>query len=168
MNKTAGIVIGLVLVGAAGVAWALLKPREPGAADQMAKAVVEHTAAGQAVSKAVALAEQEREEYVRAGKVEIKELKIDPDTKPGLDGGVEFVPGLLRVSGQVVNNGDKTVGSARLTVTTYDDANKVLGVYVEDVIKQAPGVLGPGESRPFKWQIPDKKGFSGKFDQKLQ
>jgi hypothetical protein len=166
-TRSLSIVIVLVLIAGGAVAFALLRPREPGLADKAAQAVLE-TPPGKAVKKSLALTDAEREAYVQSGKIEIRDLKIDPDTTPTDGGPVQFVKGLLRVSGQVANVGDKSVDSAKLTITTYDDQNKVLGVYVEDVVKQMPGVLGPGEVRPFKWQIPDKKGFSGHFEHALR
>jgi hypothetical protein len=166
-GRPLSIVIVVVVIAAGAVAYALFRPREPGLADRAAKVVLE-TQTGKAVKQSLALSEPEREAYVQSGKIEIRDLKIDPDVAPGDGGAPEFVKGLLRVSGQVANVGDKTVDSVKLTITTYDDQNKVLGVYLEDVVKQMPGVLSPGDVRPFKWQIPDKKGYGGHFEHSLR
>jgi hypothetical protein len=101
--------------------------------------------------------EDERLAYVAAS-VEIVDLAIGSDPKPD-DAGI--VPGVLRVSGTVRNKGDRAVRTVRLIVNPQSSTGKVLGTYIEDVLRNQR--LGPGESKAFKFQIPEKPDYAGKF-----
>jgi hypothetical protein len=104
--------------------------------------------------------EHERETYVEKN-LEITGFDIGPDTKPDEDGGVKHVGGLLRVSGLVTNKGDRAVRTARIGVHIQDANGNVIGSYFNDIAGDKK--LAPGESRPFKFQIPEKKEYGGKF-----
>jgi hypothetical protein len=144
--------------------WLLFGVRvESGAADKAARTIVDSKAA--APVKQVFAGEAERAAYLKEH-VEVRDLHIDPATKPGVDGGaVQPVPGLLLVSGVVVNTGDKAVGSAKLTIELLDASGTVLGQYREDIIPRIG--LPAGAQHPFKFDVPEKKGFEGKFSHRI-
>jgi hypothetical protein len=101
--------------------------------------------------------EDERIAYV-AATVEVADLAIGPDQKPD-DAGP--VPGVLRVSGAAHNKGDRALRSIRIVVHPQSNTGKVLGTYIEDILRNER--LGPGETKVFKFMIPEKPEFSGKF-----
>ncbi len=108
------------------------------------------------------MTDEEREAYVKEF-VAVSDVKVGPDTKPN---STEEVPGLLRVTGQVRNNGARSVDKIVFSFFPKDDAGAVLGAYVENLAKTAP--LAPGASRPFFFQIPKKPNFNGTFDHQLR
>ena len=112
---------------------------------------------GEAAKKAL-VPEEERLAYVKSH-LKLHDLRIEPDTRP--DDAAVVVPGVLRVHGVVENTGDKPVSSAKLIVHTQDETNGVIGTYVEEILGKK--ALEPGDRRPFKFKIPDKKEFAGRF-----
>lgn len=151
--------LGAVVVIAAAIAGGIYLLRsDPGPAPKKAPAQPEGPGA--------ILEGDERREYCKQF-VEIIDLKIDPDTKPNdPDSGVQFVPGLLRAHGSVQNKGDKRVNEVNVVVHMKGADGAVLGTFVEDV---AGGrVLGPNELRTFKFEIPDKKEYSGEFSHSVR
>jgi hypothetical protein len=104
--------------------------------------------------------ESEREKYVSAN-LEVTGLDVGPDLKPGDDGGVVNVGGLFKVAGLVTNKGERAVKNAQITVSVLDASGKVIGTYFHDVVGNKR--LAPGEQRPFKFAIPEKKEYAGKF-----
>ncbi|MEL6190090.1 MAG: FxLYD domain-containing protein [Myxococcota bacterium] len=109
------------------------------------------------------MTEEERLAYIRAF-VRIDGLAIGPDLRPDSD---EPVPGLLRVQGEVVNEGEREIERVFLEVFPMDDAGAVLAAHVEDVVRRG-GALEPGQRRAFRFTIPDKKAFTGRFDHGLR
>jgi hypothetical protein len=107
----------------------------------------------------------EREKYVTAN-LEITGLDVGPDVKPGDDGGVINVGGLYKAAGLVKNKGDKAVKNATIVLNIMDDKGTVIGTYFHDVVGNKR--LAPGEERPFKFTIPEKKEYAGKFTHKLR
>jgi hypothetical protein len=101
--------------------------------------------------------EEERIAYV-AKHVAVTDLQLVPDTKPDSD---EIVPGLFRVTGIVVNNGDQKLDKIILSVYPENAQGEVIGSYVEN-IAGAKG-LEPGGTHDFKFQVPEKKEYGGKF-----
>lgn len=153
-GKTALIVLVFVAAVAAAVAYLWLStsgPASPGPTSVQADAPERE------------MTEAERLEYLGAH-VLLDDLKIVPDTKPGLD---EVVPGLLRVVGTVRNNGERRLSKAYVHIFPKDKAGKVLGSHVENVVKKG-GALAPGESRDFRFLIPEKPDFSGDFGHDLR
>lgn len=109
------------------------------------------------------MTDEERAEYIKAN-VTVTDLKIVPDTKPGLD---EVVPGLLRVVGTVSNNGPRPLAKAYLHIFPKDKMGKVLGSHIENLAKKG-GPMAPGESREIRFLIPEKKEFAGDFGHDLR
>lgn len=162
-GKAAAILGGLVLL-ALGVWFALsLIKTEPGAGDRAARTLADSTV-GKAV-KAALVPEEERMAYI-AKSVTVSDLKIEGDHKPGEDGGTLRIGGLLRVTGKVINNGDRPVKPVNMILTTFGETNEVLGSYVESLTGDR--TLEPGASHEFKFEIPEKPGFQGRYDQKLR
>jgi hypothetical protein len=147
-------VAALVLAAVLGVVHWLRTTSNP-AAD------IANTPLGDAVKNAL-VPEEQRREYIKKF-VTVEELAIGPDLKPGEDGGLssEPVPGLLRVTGHVNNKGEQQIDKVVLVVHPLTNTNDVLGTYVESIVNKSP--LGPGERRAFKFEIPEKKGFEGRF-----
>jgi hypothetical protein len=112
---------------------------------------------GQVVAPSGKLTEEQRLVYVQQHIV-VSEIQLVPDTKPDSD---EVVPGLFRVSGVVVNNGDRKIDLITLTVHPENAAGEVIGTYNEN-IAGAKG-LEPGAKREFKFQVPEKKEYGGRF-----
>lgn len=109
--------------------------------------------------------EEEREKYI-ADFVTTSSVTIGSDEAVDVNGAAKKVAGLLRVHGKVKNSGDRKVRPVRLSLQIFDASDKVIGSYFEDVT--AGGPLNPGEERDFKFTIPEKKEFAGKFQQKLR
>jgi hypothetical protein len=101
--------------------------------------------------------EEERLAYV-AKHVVVNDLQLVPDTKPDSD---EIVPGLFRVTGIVVNNGDQKLDEIILQVFPENAQGEVIGTYVQNIA--GPQGLEPGGTRDFKFQVPEKKEYGGKF-----
>lgn len=154
-TRLALITAVLVFVGTAGGAWFAYRAAKNAEAKHAieAKAAPKPAPADDSITQ-----EDERVKYVEAS-ISVSDLAIGPDLKPGDDAGV--VAGLLRVSGTVTNKGDKGVRTVRVVVNLQDKDDKVIGTYLEDALGGKR--LGPGESRPFKFVVPDKKEFSGRF-----
>jgi hypothetical protein len=108
------------------------------------------------------MSEEERLAYITAN-VTVNDLVVGPDQMPDRP---EPVPGLLRVSGIVVNKGAAKLDRIHLAIYPKDAGGKVLGSYIENIAGKEG--LDAGASRPFKFQIPEKKEFSGLFDHKLR
>jgi len=113
-------------------------------------------------SKPGVMSEEERQAYV-AESVRAVDLVVGPDTKPDSD---EVVPGLLRVRGKVINEGDLTIDTVVVVMFPKDGAGKVMAMDQQDVIIDAP--FEPGDVREFEFQIRDRPGFSGAFDHELR
>ena len=111
----------------------------------------------------VKMTEEERKAYIN-DHITVTGLEIAPNMKPGLD---EAVPGLLEVRGKVQNNGERKIDRVFLHVFPMNEAGDVISTHIENVAK-AGGLLSPGDDRDFKFTIPDKKEFSGKFNHMLQ
>ena len=101
--------------------------------------------------------EEERLAYV-AEHVVVNELQLVPDTKPDSE---EIVPGLFRVTGIVINKGDRKIDRIILNVFPENAQGEVIGTYVQN-IAGAKG-LEPGATQDFKFQVPEKKEYGGKF-----
>jgi hypothetical protein len=142
------VVLGLVLLG--GAAW-LLWPQGPKTAPAEKPTLPDG-----------AMTEEERRAYV-AEFVRAAEVRIVDDTKPGSD---EPVPGLKRVVGKVLNEGERWVDKVVLKVDVKDGQGDVLGSEFHDVVEV--GRLEPGEGQEFAFQIRDRPDFSGSFDYELQ
>jgi hypothetical protein len=108
------------------------------------------------------MTEEERQAYVREH-VRAVDLKIGPDLKPGTD---EPVPGLLRVTGKVINEGDETIDAVVVVVLPKNEEGEVMAMDQQDVIIDDP--FEPGEIREFRFQVRDRPGFSGAFDHELR
>jgi len=147
--KRAAVQLALAL----GISAAACRGAESGAKDAA-------PAADAAAADAVIEDEEARAKYVEEH-LEVTGLDIAPDTKPGDDGGVLRVGGLLRVTGLVTNKGDRAVKNARIGVHVMDASGNVIGSYFHDVAGNKR--LAPKEARPFKFQIPEKKEYGGKF-----
>ena len=106
--------------------------------------------------------EEERLAYI-AQFVTVTGLEVGPDQKPD-DAGP--VGGLFSVKGTVKNNGTRGLKTIRLVVHPQDASGNVLGTNIQDVLFNKR--LGPGESRDFKFVIPEKKEFAGKFTHELR
>ena len=102
----------------------------------------------------------EREAYVEKN-LELTGVDVSPDIKPADDGGTAEVGGLLRCAGLVTNKGDQGVKNATIALTIMDSSGKVIGTYFHDVVGNKR--LAPGEQRNFKFEIPSKKEYGGKF-----
>lgn len=108
------------------------------------------------------MSDEERAVYVKE-KIRLEGLEIGPNMKPGLD---EPVPGLLEVHGTVLNDGDRPIDRVFLNVYPKDENGEVIGSYVENVTRKG-GLLQPGQSREFKFTIPESKDYAGTFDHML-
>lgn len=108
------------------------------------------------------MSEVERSAYVKAH-VRVAGIEVTPDTDP--DGNP--VPGLLRVSGQVSNDGERGVHKVVFTMLPKDADGEILSAHVADLAKKG-GELKPSEVRDFAFTIPDKKAFEGAFDYDLR
>jgi len=159
-SKNAILGIGALVVAAA-VAFAVLRDGgDDGAGKPPASLRPSATA-----TPVATMTDEERKAYVK-DHVTVEDLIVDADTKPGEDGKDIVVPGLLRATGTVKNNGDKPVTPVTLVIHMTGANEEVIGSFLEDVSGQKP--LAPGASRPFKFTLPDKKDWSGKFKQALQ
>lgn len=111
------------------------------------------------------VADAEREAYVKAY-LTVSGLDVGPDMKPSDDGGVVAIGGLMKAAGLVKNTGDKAVKNASITIHLLDANDKVIGTYFHDVLGNKR--LAPGEERSFKFELPQKKEYSGKFSHSLR
>lgn len=111
------------------------------------------------------VSDAEREAYVKAH-LTVSGLDVGPDVKPGDDGGVVPIGGLMKAAGLVKNNGDQAVKNASIIINLLDANDKVIGTYFHDVLGNKR--LAPGEERPFKFELPQKKDYSGKFSHSLR
>ncbi len=144
-------VVGLVAVIAAGAAALKLE-----AGDDTAGATAAAVDAGPRP-----MTDEERKAYVAAN-VRVSDVVIGPNLKPGTS---EPVPGLLEVAGNVHNQGEQPLTRLSLSIFPEDATGNVLGAYLEDLAKKP---LAPGESRKFRFLIPEKKEFAGKWKQELE
>lgn len=110
------------------------------------------------------LTEEERAAYL-SEHCRLEGLTIAPDTRP--DDKEVIVPGLMRVSGTLFNEGSRKLHKAFVHIYPKDETGKVLGSFVENVASKR-GPLAPGDSRAFSFTIPDKKGFAGEFGHSLR
>lgn len=108
------------------------------------------------------MTDAEREAYVKEF-VRAVDVKVGADTKPESD---EAVPGLLRVTGKVINEGDETIDRVVMVVFPKDAKGEVIAMDQQDVIIDAP--LEPDEIREFRFQIRDRPEFSGAFDHEVR
>ena len=109
--------------------------------------------------------ETERARYVGA-QVEVSDVDVAHDTQPDGDGGVVVIGGLLKVAGRVHNKGERAIRAARLKLYLKDAEGKVIGTYFNEVVGKTP--LKGGESRPFKFTVPEKKEYGGTFAYQLE
>lgn len=149
-GKTAVVVLVILVLGAAGLAYVFYE-------GEAAEAPKQAEAAAEADPNAP-MTEEERAEYLRTH-VRIEGLEIAPDTKPDSD---EPVPGLLRVKGTVTNAGGRRLERIYLAVYPQDDTGEVIGSYVENITAKKP--LDPKQSGDFSFVIPKKKEYAGTFD----
>lgn len=158
-----GLIVGIILLaGLVAVGGWVLVGRIK--LDKSPASAIANSPLGEKVKQSI-MPEEERLAYVKQH-VTIKELHVDPDTKPGPDASVLEVKGLLRVTGIAENNGDKPVTPVRLILHLQDDTGGVLGTYIEDVTGTKP--LEAGKPKSFRFTIPDKKDFHGKFLQEIR
>lgn len=150
MNKLVTMVL-LLIFGGFGLWYVAYRA----ATTQQKRATAKET--GQVVGKSGVLTEEQRLVYVQQHVV-VSEIQLVPDTKPDSD---EVVPGLFRVSGVVVNNGDHKIDLITLTVHPENAAGEVIGTYNENIA--GPKGLEPGAKRDFKFQVPEKKEYGGRF-----
>ncbi len=108
------------------------------------------------------MTEEERIKYI-AAHVRVSGVTMAPDKMPDSD---KPVPGLLRVSGEVSNSGPKLLQKVTLAVFPQDETEKVLGSYYQNITP--PGGLKPNEVQKFKFQIPKRPNFAGKFRHSLR
>ena len=106
--------------------------------------------------------EEERKAYVEKY-VSVTDLQLVQDTKPDSD---EPVPGLFRVTGIVTNQGDQKLTKVELHVYPEDATGKVLGSYIQNIA--GPTGLLPGATRDFRFQVPEKKEYGGKFSHQVK
>lgn len=109
------------------------------------------------------MSEEERVAYVKAHVI-LEGLQILPDTKPDSD---EPVPGLLRVKGEVENQGEQALEKLMVAVYPRDAAGEVVAAHMEDVLNKGPD-LKPGARRDFSFTIPDRGTADGDFDHELR
>jgi hypothetical protein len=157
-------IIGLIVLAAVAVWVGLTFVKVDKDTAAKAHKTIADTPPGKAM-QAIVVSEEERAAYVQAN-VTASDVKIDSDLKPDADGGMVKIAGLLRVSGRVTNNGDRPVKPVHLMLNLLGETNEVLGTFLEDVTGGRP--LEPAESREFKFTIPEKKEFNGRFQHKLK
>ncbi len=106
------------------------------------------------------MTDEERVAYLNEH-VQLQELKLAPDTEPNSE---KVVPGLLRITGKVMNQGERTVEEAHLMVLPKNADGKIVSSYIDHVLAKGP--LKPGELRPFLFRVPAKPDYDGSFDHK--
>lgn len=111
------------------------------------------------------MTDEERKAYI-ASFIELENVEIGVITHTDHEGKTVTTAGLVQVTGTVHNKGDKPIKDLVLMVKPQDDQDKVLGSFQDTISGQSE--LLPGASREFKFQIPDKKEFSGHFLQTLK
>ncbi len=104
------------------------------------------------------MTDEERQEYVKTN-VSHHDIELGVDTKPGSD---EPVPGLLLVTGEIKNNGDRTLKRLNMNILMEDGKGEVFSSFVENVLRKK-GPLAGGKSRKVRFHVPDKKEYKGKF-----
>lgn len=109
------------------------------------------------------MTEAERIAYVKEF-VKVEELKMGPDKKPDSE---EPVPGLLRIEGEVVNAGSRSVDRVIFAFYPKGQDGEVLSAHFEDVVRKGGG-LKPGQRRSFRFTIPDKKAIDKAFGHELR
>jgi hypothetical protein len=110
----------------------------------------------------LAMSEAQRKEYLEQF-VTVTDLQLVPDTKPDSD---EVVPGLFRVTGFVHNKGDQKLDRIDLHVFPENTAGDVIGAYIQNIA--GPTGLAPGATRDFRFQVPEKKEYGGKFSHSVR
>lgn len=108
------------------------------------------------------MTEVERRAYIKEHVV-LENLSLGPDQKPEDEGPV---PGLLRVSGTIRNEGARRLSEAHLNVYPEDKGGRVVTSYVEEILEGRG--LGSGEARNFIFRIPARPEFSGEFTYRLR
>ncbi len=151
------LVMVMILIGA-GVGLLYVAYRAAGAHSK--RAAVKEQVHRAAVAEA--MSEEERLAYVEKF-VAVNDLQLGPDTKPD---STEPVPGLFRVSGTVVNNGDRKIDQINLAVYPENAQGEVIGSYLDNIAGSEG--LAPGASRVFHFQIPEKKEYGGTFRHALR
>lgn len=107
------------------------------------------------------MSETERAAYVKDN-LRIERFSVGPQPKPDSE---EVVPGVLKVEGTLINEGDRVVHKVTVMVTTKNEANEVRSTFQESVVERR--ALQPKESRPFKFRIPDRPEYKA-FDYQLR
>lgn len=120
-------------------------------------------------------ADEDRLRYIEQF-ITLTDLKLGPDTRPAdlppgdprptEDSGFVEIGGLWRFSGVMTNQGELPIRHVDLVLNPTDASDNVLGSYVEDILHGTP--LEPGASKPFKFTIPAKKEYSGRFLHRLR
>jgi hypothetical protein len=161
-SKLLAIVVGVALAGviawyvSLGIGWIVLgrpygvKPTK-------------QTVSSEKPADDVVTDDAERLAYIKSS-IELDGLQIGPKLKPGSDGG--SVPGLLEVSGRVLNQGERGIRTVNLVVHLQDDKEQVIGTFIEDVLHDAK--LPSHQSRPFSFEIPEKKEYRGHYLHELR
>ncbi len=148
-------VVLLVAMAGAGMWWFMGTDQEPPAEAPIERRV-------DPKDKPNFASDEERRAYVDAH-MSVSDVDIGADEKPDGEG---EVPGLLRVTGQVSNTGDRNIKDVRLVLFMLDDSDEVVGTFLENILDKRD--LPPGDKKPFKFTIPDKKEYSGRFRHKLR
>jgi hypothetical protein len=159
MNSRAPIVIGAIVVAAAIAGAAIYLRGEP---PKPSVPPVAKSEPGAAVDDAITN-DEERLAYVTQF-VAMKALTVGAKAKPGDDAGV--MAGLLEARGEIVNEGTRAVRSVRVVVFLKDASDEVIGTYIDDALDGRR--LGPGESRAFTIDVPEKREYAGRFSHALR
>ncbi len=145
------LLIVVVVLGLGGAAYVWLAPSDEAPSPSSSTE-----------GKSGLMTEDERLEYVK-NFVRAVDLEIGPDTKPD---STEPVPGLLRVKGKVINEGDRALDKVVVAIYPKNEDGEVMAVDQQDVIGRPD--LEPEEIREFEFQVRDRPGFSGTFDHALK
>lgn len=149
---------GLVLLALAAGLWRTEGDGDRGGGDGVAA----DTGDGGDGGDGAIVAEGERAAYV-ARFCALERVEVSRDVRPD-DAGP--VPGLLRVTGVLLNRGDRAVRSVQVVILPEDSSGKVIGMFREDVLRGAR--LGPGASRAFDFTLPERREFSGRFQSEVR
>ncbi len=146
-NRRTGLAVALVL-GLAGLGFALWWSLEPPPAEPPPE-----LRPAQKPPASADMTEAERRAYL-AQFVRVEEFEVGPD-QPSPD--EPPVPGLLAVTGEVVNLGERRIERVFLAVHPVDEAGEVLAELLEDVARGLPA----GARRRFRFTIPEDSSSAG-------
>lgn len=105
-----------------------------------------------------AMTEAERLEYVKVH-VKVEGLEVGAETR---DEGNTVIPGVLLVTGELVNTGDRKLGKAVVALYPKDEAGEVIAAQNQDVLAKR-GPLEPGGRRSFSITMPQLPDFGGEM-----